>query len=96
MARAPRVTSEPPDVTTTVQGHIRLYECPDITSIDNYLCELRVRVARSEKLPKLQAQYRADQDSLLDRRLWLEMIGEQQNGTAEPEVEPHPEAGPPA
>lgn len=83
-------------MATTVQGHIRLYDCPDITSVDNYLCELRVRVARSEKLPKLQAQYRADQDSLLDRRLWLEMIGENANGTADPKVSLEPEARPPA
>lgn len=77
MPRALRAaTSESPDPVHTVQGQIRLYECPDITSVDNYLCELRLRVERSAKLPKLQAQYRADQDSLLDRRLWLEMTGE--------------------
>jgi hypothetical protein len=77
MARAIRSAAESaPDVVNTVQGQIRLYDCPDITSVDNYLCELARRVERSASLPKLQAQYRADQDSLLDRRLWLEMTGE--------------------
>ena len=77
MARAKSADPSPDhDLLNQVHGLVRVYDCPDTASVDNYLCELRVRIQRAHSLPKLLAQYRADSDSLLDHRLWLEMTGE--------------------
>lgn len=56
-----------------MQGQSRLYACPDLATVDEFLAELSDQIRRVSSFPKLQDQYRLDVDALLDRRLWLEM-----------------------
>lgn len=70
MTRTSDVVPDP--LYSQVQGCVRLYDCPDIASVDGYLAEL-ARSAGRTTFPKLLAQYKIDQDLLLDRRLWLEL-----------------------
>jgi hypothetical protein len=71
--RVLRETPPPPDPSITVQGQARLYACPDLAAVDEFLAELSDQIRRVSSFPKLQDQYRLDVDALLDRRLWLEM-----------------------
>jgi hypothetical protein len=68
-----RFFTEQPNPLNLVVGECREYDCPDLASVDTWLSDLAVRIRAAPKLPKLLKQYRADQDLLLDRRLWLEM-----------------------
>jgi hypothetical protein len=77
VARAKAADPTPPeDLSAMVHGLVRVYECPDQVTVDCHLVELNARVKRATDLPKLMAQYRADIDSLLDHRLWLEMTAD--------------------
>lgn len=71
---------EQPDPLAQVIGQNKTYDCPTLVAVDAHLSELHHRIRSAPaKFPNLLAQYRADFDLLLDRRLWLEM-------TATPEV----------
>ena len=65
----------PVDPLNQVHGSVQIYDCPDTAAIDVFLIQLSYSAAKARKLPKLVAQYRADQDLLLERRLWLQMSG---------------------
>lgn len=69
-----RFFSEQPNPLNIVEGTCRLYDCPDLAAVDTWLADLSFRIRSAPKLPNLLAQYRADSDLLLDRRLWLEML----------------------
>jgi len=66
----------PVDPVNQVHGQVQTYDCPDVAAVDVFLIQLSFGIAKAQKLPKLLAQYRADQDTLLERRLWLTMTGE--------------------
>lgn len=69
-----RFFSEQPNPLNVVEGTCRLYDVPDIAACDKWLADLCFRIHSAPNIPNLIAQYRADSDLLLDRRLWLEML----------------------
>lgn len=69
-----------PDPLDVVVGSVRAYSCPDLAAIDAFITDISARILTSQHFPKLLAQYRGDQDLLLDRRLWLEMTGAKPDG----------------
>jgi hypothetical protein len=51
------------------------YRCGDVAELDEHLRDLSARIAatRAQNSP-LVRDYRADQDQLLDRRMYLQML----------------------
>lgn len=66
-----------PDPALHVTGSQAIYPCPDVTSIDRHLADLRKKIRNvraAGKYPQLVIQYRDDLDLLLERRLLLTSV----------------------
>jgi hypothetical protein len=60
-------------VSSVVPGY--RYHCPDITSLDKHIAELRTQVGPNSNLTEVRKEaFRADIDQLLERRLYLAMV----------------------
>jgi hypothetical protein len=65
------------DPAETVIGIRAKYHCPDLAAIDSHLRNLTNRLrAIGAGAPKLAAEYRADIDLLLGRRLYMTSMDE--------------------
>lgn len=69
-----RFFAEQPNPLDIVMGECAEYPCSTIEAVDAHLAEIgrRIKLAPPKMAPLL-AKYHADQDKLLDRRLYLEM-----------------------
>lgn len=69
----PRLSFRPlfEDPTDTVTGSGgSTYACPDLETLDGHIARLH-ELATGTTFPERIAEFRADIDMLLDRRLWL-------------------------
>jgi hypothetical protein len=68
-----------PDPIDTVSSVVPGYHfhCPDIAAIDKHIAELRALCGPNSNCTEVRkAAFRRDVDRLLERRLYLEMIGD--------------------
>lgn len=59
---------DPTDTVTGSSGNT--YPCPDLATLDGHIARLHER-AMGTMFPERIAEFRADIDMLLDRRMWL-------------------------
>jgi hypothetical protein len=59
----------------------RQYHVPDLAAVDKEIAGLALRISTAAKFPDLIAAFRADIDSLLDRRMWLLMTTQQETNS---------------
>lgn len=72
-------TFKPPvnlDPATSVESVIggRKYDCRDLTSVDDHIRDLQVRISATDPKSDMVGKYRADIDKLLERRSFMTTV----------------------